>query len=582
MTKLKILTIFIASFLVVFTLTANVFASPNDFYFESFNADYFLAKNQQNRSTLEVTEQLVAMFPNTDQNHGIKRAIPKSYNGHLTHPKIQSVTNQLGTALQYTTYTDNDNLVLQIGDANKYVYGRNEYIIKYNLSDVTNNTTTGDEFYWDVNGMDWQQTFLNVTTKLHLSQDIASNFTGQTICYSGTEGESANNCTISYTKDTSNEPKTIISAKSTSPLTANQNLTIVAGFNKDTFAPYVSPPLTTAQKILIGVAIVIIPLWYIVMPIWLFLRSFFKWKTHGRNSKATTSIVPQYTPPKDVSVIEGDIIINTKMSNKAIAATIVDLAVRHFCKIYEKDKNKYDLELIKDPNTLLPTEISVINMFFGKDAKIGSIINLSAKSSLYQQSQNIAKDTYVLTITNGYFIDTRKIQKSMNTVAIIILTLSILTFNFFGIIAALASMAFAKNMPALSNKGAELKTYIEGLKMYMQVAESERLKIMQSANTATKDSTQLVHLYEKLLPYAMLYGIEKSWVKQFADLYKDTSPDWYNSNSGIFNALAFSGAVYAFGNTAASSFSPPASSNSSGFSGGYSGGGGGGGGGGGW
>ncbi|MBP9821168.1 DUF2207 domain-containing protein, partial [Candidatus Saccharibacteria bacterium] len=540
---------------------------------------YYLAKNQQNRSTLDVTEQLVAVFPNTDQNHGIERAIPKSYNGHPTNPNIQSVTNQLGNALPYTTYTDNDNLVLQIGDANRYVYGRTEYNIKYNLSDVTNNLPTGDEFYWDTNGTDWQQPFLKVTASLRLAQDITPNFTGQTACYIGAAGSSEANCTINTSTDNSG---TIINTASNSQLAAGQNITLVAGFDKDTFAPYVSPPLTTTQKILIGLAIIVIPLWYIVMPIWLFFRSFLRWKRNGRNSNAITSTVPQYTPPKGVSAVESDIIINTKMSNKAIAATIVDLAVRHYCKIYERDDKEYELELTKDPGDLLPTEIAVIDMLFGKSKKIGNVTNLSTKSNLYEQSKKIGKDAYDLTIVNGYLTDTRQIQKSMNTIAIIILILSILTFNFFGIIAALASIAFAKNMPALSNKGAELKTYIEGIKMYMQVAEAERMNIMQSTKTAIKDSTQLVHLYEKLLPYAMLYGIEKSWVKQFADLYKDTSPDWYNGNSGVFNPLAFSGAVYAFGNTTTSSFSPPASSSTSGFSGGYSGGGGGGGGGGGW
>lgn len=574
----KISIVFISLFILLF-ISANAFASTNDFYFESFDADYYLAKDQQNKSTLNVTEKLVAIFPNTNQNHGIERAIPKSYNGHPTNPNIIDVTNQNNVSLPYTTYTSNNNLVIRIGESNKYVFGRNEYIIKYNLSNVTNNLQNGDEFYWNVNGTQWQQSFLKVTASLHLAKDITPNFTGQTTCYSGAAGSSETNCTIETTTDNSG---TIINTASTSQLAAGQNITLVAGFDKDTFAPYVSPPLTTTQKILIGLAIIVMPLWYIVMPIWLFFRSFLRWKRNGRNSKATTSIVPQYTSPKGVSVIESDIIINTKMSNKAIAATIVDLAVRHYCKIYERDDKEYELELTKDPSDLLPTEIAVIDMLFSKSKKVGNVTNLSTKSNLYEQSKKIGKDAYDLTIVNEYLTDTRQIQKRMNAVAITILILSISTFSFFGIIAALASIAFAKNMPALSNKGAELKTYIEGIKMYMQVAETERINIMQSANTAIKDSTQLVHLYEKLLPYAMLYGIEKSWVKQFADLYKDTSPDWYNSNSGVFNPLAFSGAVYAFGSTTTSSFSPPVSNDSSGFSGGFSGGGGGGGGGGGW
>src|SRR6266496_3732446 len=33
------------------------------------------------------------------------------------------------------------------------------------------------------------------------------------------------------------------------------------------------------------------------------------------------------------------------------------------------------------------------------------------------------------------------------------------------------------------------------------------------------NTTQLIKLYERLLPYAMLFVIEREWAKQFSDLY---------------------------------------------------------------
>jgi len=92
----------------------------------------------------------------------------------------------------------------------------------------------------------------------------------------------------------------------------------------------------------------------------------------------------------------------------------------------------------------------------------------------------------------------------------------------------------------------------------------------------TGDKKQLIKLYEKLLPYAMLFGVEKAWIKEFAGLY-DAQPDWY-SGSGAFNAGYFAGSLSSFSAASNAGFTAPSSSGG----GGSAGGGGGGGGGGGW
>ena len=103
---------------------------------------------------------------------------------------------------------------------------------------------------------------------------------------------------------------------------------------------------------------------------------------------------------------------------------------------------------------------------------------------------------------------------------------------------------------------------------------------MQSLGDVASDPKLLVTLYERVLPYAVLFGQEKEWNKQLGAYYETAgnSPDWYIGQSA-FNAAVFSSAMSSFSQASASSYS---SSGSGSSGGGFSGGGGGGGGGGGW
>ena len=105
--------------------------------------------------------------------------------------------------------------------------------------------------------------------------------------------------------------------------------------------------------------------------------------------------------------------------------------------------------------------------------------------------------------------------------------------------------------------------------------------MLQSPTGAEKQG-DVVKIYEKLLPYAVLFNLEKQWAVELGKYYVDEAPDYY-TGSGAFNAALFASGIGAISSTAATSYSGSASSSSSGGSGGggSSGGGGGGGGGGG-
>jgi uncharacterized membrane protein len=130
--------------------------------------------------------------------------------------------------------------------------------------------------------------------------------------------------------------------------------------------------------------------------------------------------------------------------------------------------------------------------------------------------------------------------------------------------------------------------------MYLQLAEQDRLRVLQSPTGAERidvgDGKVLVKLYEKLLPWAVIWGVEDQWSKVLEiELQRtNTEPDFWVGQSP-FSALIFTSMLSGIGQstlpvpTSTSTGSSGFSSFSGGsFGGGFSGGGGGGGGGGGW
>ncbi len=152
----------------------------------------------------------------------------------------------------------------------------------------------------------------------------------------------------------------------------------------------------------------------------------------------------------------------------------------------------------------------------------------------------------------------------------------------FGLIGAM-NVVFFNLLHAPTELGRQVMDEIEGFKMYLSVAEADRMN-MRGAPEVTPQ------VFEKFLPYAIGMGVEKPWSKALeSQLLKagtvDTAyhPNWYRGSSGWSTRDLGAATAGIVGGVAAgmAQASPPSSSGSSG-GGGFSGGGGGGGGGGGW
>jgi hypothetical protein len=568
-------------------------ASTQDFTIASFNADYYLTRDAQKVPEMRVDETIVAQFPSFDQNHGILRAIPESYQHHGLELRVNSVKDQNDKAWHYSTSEENGNLVLKIGDADTYVHGDQTYKIDYSLRGVIMDTAHGQEFYWDVNGDQWPQVFRHVSAQLHIDADIVSALQDPSRCYTGSFGSQASLCTINYSYDQGKGRIISVATGQGIELQPNETLSMELGFAKGTFAPYTLSAREIGNILTRVAAVAAVPL----LTLFILLRNYLR---SGRDPKGRGVIVPEYLPPKDVSVLGSSAVLNEGYMSKAASATIIDLAVRHYLKIYEVEKKglfksgaDYEIELVKAPADLGPDEQGVIDMLFGAVATVGDKVNLDTlKTKLATKSQQLGKDVEERMASGGYFTKAPSKAKApyygvgvvMLIAAFIMFGLGTwLTFLAIGLgIAGLMAFIGAVAMPARTTKGVELREYLKGLEDYIKLAEADRLKALQSPRgdltekINVDDHKQLVKLYERLLPYAMLFNLEKEWAKVMAPLYNE-QPDWYAGNSA-FNAVWFASSLSGFTTAAGTAFSPPSSSGS----GGGAGGGGGGGGGGGW
>ena len=211
------------------------------------------------------------------------------------------------------------------------------------------------------------------------------------------------------------------------------------------------------------------------------------------------------------------------------------------------------------------------------------------KQSVYKSLQEVQKELYNDVATLGMYVKDIKDEKniflnpiflvSWGIIAVLFVMMVwsigmvVLPFQyFFLIVAAAASVSlvsyFVFYEARLSDEGNVFREEWLGFKLYLETAERYRMQNL------TPD------IFEKYLPYAMVFGVEKKWAKAFESIALE-SPEWYSGGARVYGASSEAAAFSASGFSSGLSASLVSSLSSAGVGGGASGGGGGAGGGGG-
>ncbi len=554
-------------------------AAVNDFVIHDFQTRYQLF-NDVHGGRMQARETIKLTF--SDQNHGILRAIPLSYKDQPLRLKTTSIKRD-GQTEKYTTYKQNDNEVLKIGDANRTITGDHTYEISYEMRNIISFASDKDEWYWDINGDQWNQMFERVSGEVIFPDNWNDVGLPAASCYTGPNKSTAQACSIRRTV----HGYTFVTTGQLSP---RQTLTVAVASPKRIFQPRDRADWYRENAWqFVGLAVgVFISFWCAA-----------RWWKHGRDYKGRGTIIPEYEPPQGLTPAEAGMLLDYRLDGRDLTATIIDLAVRGYIKIHDDEKktlgvfshHEYSLELVKDDFLALKEhERSLLNALF-KPAKMGTIQAMATinKTAMYKEVTSIRRQLKRSLIKeHGLIEDKPEHIQAQLIVLIIVLFIALFVAKpgwgwivGFGVAICSASI-FTFLMKRRSHAGVEAYEAIKGLKLYINTADKHRLEKMQSVDRPFAPPEKTVNLFEKLLPFAVALGIERSWAKQFEGAYQQP-PGWYDGNFSSFHMVHFASALGSSVSALNSSFTQSSSSGSSGSGGGgFSGGGGGGGGGGGW
>jgi uncharacterized protein (TIGR04222 family) len=530
-------------------------------------------------ASLDVTESITAEF--TGSWNGIYRMVPVEYRtpqgfNWTLRLQLLGVTDQNGAPLEVESSRERHYVKYKIRVPGA-VNATRTVVIRYRARNGLRFLDDHDELYWNVTGDEWDVPIEAATARI----ELPSAATGiRAIAFNGVYGSTARDAAIET-------GGTTVRVTMPHQLEFHEGLTAVVGWN-----PGVVARPTETQQVLGFVA----SNWPLVIPIPVFLAMFAMWRAVGRDPRRLP-IVVQYEPPDSLTPAEAGTLMDESADMRDVTATVVDLAVRGYLKIEEREESAL-LGLVKrreyvfhrlSPSGAAPPQPHEQQVLGGIFANGRSEVKLSdLENEFYQYLPGVKERIFQRLVDRGLYRSRPDRVRSWwlaGTVVVggLILSMSItlsarlqmspVPFLVAALVSGLIVLGFGRIMPARTTAGARALERVLGFEEFLARVEKDRLERV----------VKTPEMFERYLPFAMAFGVERRWAKAFQDIYQEP-PRWYvGSNATSFSLADFSGRLADLSSRAQSSMtSSPRSSSGSGFSGGSSGGGSGGGGGGGW
>lgn len=545
-------------------------ASGRELRIEKFDEQVTVLPN----GSVDVTENITFRFIGSWR--GVYREIPVEYNtpqgmNYSLFLKVKSVTED-GAALKYESSRERHYRKLKI-----YVPGAQDttktIVIEYTVSDAMRFFDDHDEFYWNVTGDEWDMPIANATANITLpvgATGIRTNvFTG---AYRST-GKQAEAQVVGNG----------VEVHTTAPLAYHEGLTVAVAFDKG----IVHEPSSIERT-----SRFLRSNWPLVVPIFAFFGMLWLWWTRGRDPRLRP-IAAQYQAPDELTPSEVGTLIDNSVDMKDITAAIVDLAVRGFIVIEEKDQSHmmglihekdYVFHLKKSSaewGTLRPHEQQLLGGIFTGGGAEGETTSLSElHNQFYRYVPKIKNNIFDSLVSKGYYKRRPDSVRSGYLAGGVVLGfLSIwggvplsnflgmapLPFIMAGILTAAIICVFGWFMPARTTSGTRALEGVLGFEDFLAHVESDRFNRM----------VKTPEMFEKFLPFAMALGVEKNWSKAFQNIYTQP-PSWYQGGGygPNFYPYMFVNNLNTMSSQASSVMtSAPRSSGGSGFGGGGGGGG---------
>jgi hypothetical protein len=530
--------------------------------------------------TIDVTETIAARFTGTW--NGIYRSIPVKYRdgrglNWTLGVDVQGATDGEGRPLRLDASRERHYLKLRLwipGAAN----ATRTAVLHYRATNALRFFDEHDELYWNVTGDEWNVPIEAATARIELPTDAGG---VRAIAFNGVYGSTAQDASVEV-------QGTVVRVAMPHALAFHEGLTAVVGWNKGV----VAEPSATARTVA-----AVTSNWPLALPLPVLLGAFLVWRRRGKDP-GRLPVTVRYEPPPGLTPGEAGTLIDNTPDMRDITATLVDLAVRGHLRFEERDESKL-FGLIKEREYLLhrldppddagpvaPHEQRVLDGVFSGRGRTVEMSQL--EDEFYTELPGIRTAIFNRLLERGLYHARPDTVKQRWHVGGLFLGLAVavgggmvadrvlltpVPFIVAGVLVALIVVGFGFVMPARSVAGARMLERILGFEEFLRRVEREQYQRVIVGHP---------ELFDRFLPFAMAFGVEKKWARAFEDIYTE-APRWYVGPSVThFSVGRLSSSLADLSTKAGTTLaSSPRSSSGSGFGGGGSSGGGGGGGGGG-
>jgi hypothetical protein len=314
-----------------------------------------------------------------------------------------------------------------------------------------------------------------------------------------------------------------------------------------------------------------------LVPFIVFFVASMKWLKRGRDPEEG-SVEVQFEPVDGASPAELGTLVDNTADLRDITSTFVDLAVRGFIRIEETsqsqilgldDHAEYIIYIVKKHAEwvgLKPHEIRVLGALSSASPFDPFTVLVSQLRNTFPRALPRIRDgIFDSLVSRGYYLERPdEVRKKWGAVA------GIFAFTGYGlarlgehvmwvpfppnvlltagVVSGVIVLAFGLIMPARTVAGARARGAALGFKEFLARVEEDRYKKMITSP----------EMFERFLPYAMAFGVEKKWAGTFAHAFEvmyRNPPSWYTSSGGNFTALSLSEGVSGMSRAAAISIS---------------------------
>ena len=255
-----------------------------------------------------------------------------------------------------------------------------------------------------------------------------------------------------------------------------------------------------------------------------------------RDAVGNQTVAVAFAPPRAVTPGLSVALRREVAGSTIIPAEILDLAVRGVWQVGVVGEGRDKVWFVQRPDLTEPelpeVPLTVYRAIFPPGSAL-TRVELSAdreRTLALHQAIGVAHDTVARRgwVTHG--VPQRLVQVGWAGLGLAAVGFVMLISNpvagalpllLFTVSGGMATQ-FIKPRPwRLTPEGVRINDELDGLKLYMTMAESDRLKVLQAPDTAERlpalagtdgtDKGEIAKLHERLLPYAVIFGILPQW-----------------------------------------------------------------------